>query len=196
MNMTPQSPQALDTVEEATRLFRAGRDKSGEAHANLLTAQVYYTRGKLDRAKEFAEMAQTMFQEVGDRNGMDMVESALQQIAPSAKQQQQQQQQQSAPAREAEEAPTPAVSSAAVQPKGLDPAKVRTMVQKLALDVMGDSEDIDADSPLMDMGMDSLSSVSLRNDLVKEFNVQLTASVMFDYPSIAALTDHIVEKSS
>jgi len=84
---------------------------------------------------------------------------------------------------------------AAAAPKGLDLVAARRRIMKIAVDTIGDDEGVEFDSPLMDMGLDSLSSVSLRNELVKEFKMSLAASVMFDYPSVQSLSDHIVEKS-
>lgn len=49
------------------------------------------------------------------------------------------------------------------------------------------------DTPLMDTGLDSLSAVQFRNDLTRDFNVKLPASLMFDYPTITALTEKIVQ---
>jgi len=44
-------------------------------------------------------------------------------------------------------------------------------------------------------GMDSLSAVEFRNRLQREFQMNLPAALMFDHPSITALTQHLVEES-
>eukprot|EP00913_Durusdinium_trenchii_P018925 g17783.t1 len=65
----------------------------------------------------------------------------------------------------------------------------------LSKNIVGD--DIEMDSPLMEAGMDSLSSVEFRNqvrNLVPGIN--LPASMVFDYPSLKSMTDFIHTKTS
>jgi acyl carrier protein/NAD(P)-dependent dehydrogenase (short-subunit alcohol dehydrogenase family) len=45
--------------------------------------------------------------------------------------------------------------------------------------------------PLHEMGLDSLAALELRNRLGRLAGVTLSASLLFDYPTVAALTDHI-----
>jgi len=52
--------------------------------------------------------------------------------------------------------------------------------------------DIDADTPIMESGVDSLMSVELRSQLQSEFKVTLASTVMFNYPTIQGLTDYLV----
>jgi len=59
--------------------------------------------------------------------------------------------------------------------------------------IIGSDDDVHDDTPLMDTGLDSLSSVQFRNDLTRDFQVKLPASLMFDYPTIGALSEKIVE---
>jgi len=194
LNMTPHAMEALDLIEEATRLFRARYDRRGEAHATLLTAQVYHTRQKPDAAAEYARSALAIFQELGDRQGEASAAQMLQQVAPAGGRQQQQQEEQPQLRDQDETIPEPVPSQMQVEQKGLDPEQARKLIYKVAVDTIGDDVDLENDSPLMDMGLDSLSSVSLRNTLAVEFRVNLAASLMFDYPSVSALTEHIVEK--
>lgn len=53
---------------------------------------------------------------------------------------------------------------------------------------MGNSYIINHSQPLMESGLDSLSAIDLRNAIERHFAVQLPATVIFDYPSIDALT--------
>ena len=50
---------------------------------------------------------------------------------------------------------------------------------------------IDPQQPLREMGLDSLMAVQLRNSLGKALERTLPATVVFDYPSIQALTDFL-----
>jgi Phosphopantetheine attachment site len=43
------------------------------------------------------------------------------------------------------------------------------------------------DQPLMEAGLDSVSSVELRNSVASKFGVELPATVTFDHPSVQAL---------
>ena len=58
----------------------------------------------------------------------------------------------------------------------------------LALDP---SYSMDPQQPLREMGLDSLMAVQLRNSLGKALERTLPATVVFDYPSIQALTDFL-----
>ncbi|CAE7320816.1 CPK2 [Symbiodinium sp. CCMP2456] len=89
-----------------------------------------------------------------------------------------------------------AVSSAApAAPKGLDPVLVRKAVMRLVKDAIADDGELEVDSPFMEAGMDSLSSVALTSSLAKEFGFALSPSLVFDFPNVRALEAHLVEES-
>ena len=52
------------------------------------------------------------------------------------------------------------------------------------------------EQPLMEAGLDSLASVELREALETSFGLKLSATVIFDYPSIEALTQYIAKQHS
>lgn len=91
--------------------------------------------------------------------------------------------------------PTAAASIApAAAKKGPDPAMVRKKIMALVVDVVAVDEAIELDSPLMEAGMDSLSSVSLTSLLAKEFQMSISPSIVFDFPTARALQDHILDE--
>merc|ERR1719242_1867538 len=85
--------------------------------------------------------------------------------------------------------------SVAAKPKGLDPGFVRKQLMTFVKDVMATDDEPELDSPFMEAGMDSLSSVSLMSMVAKEFQMALSPSLVFDFPTVRALEDHLVEES-
>jgi len=52
---------------------------------------------------------------------------------------------------------------------------------------------LDPDRPLGELGLDSLLAVELKNVLGSEVERRLPATLTFDYPTLAALTDHLLD---
>lgn len=48
------------------------------------------------------------------------------------------------------------------------------------------------DMPLQEVGLDSLMAVEMRNELAQSLGLPLTAGLLFDYPSVAQLTEHLL----
>merc|ERR1711870_154464 len=71
-----------------------------------------------------------------------------------------------------------APQSVAAAPKGLDPAFVRKQLMTFVKDVMATDDELELDSPFMEAGMDSLSSVSLMSMVAKEFQMALSPSLV------------------
>jgi len=69
---------------------------------------------------------------------------------------------------------------------------VKERITALVADMTGEA--IDDGTPFMDAGIDSLASVELRTGLQKAFGVSLPSTVMFNYPSAAAMADFLLEE--
>ncbi len=52
---------------------------------------------------------------------------------------------------------------------------------------------IEIDSSFSDLGLDSLSYVELRNKLQTSLEIKLSATAIFDYPTISSIADYIYD---
>ena len=52
------------------------------------------------------------------------------------------------------------------------------------------------DQPFMEAGLDSLGAVELRNGLSTRFNIDLPATVIFDFPTINLLAEYLGSQQS
>ncbi len=68
--------------------------------------------------------------------------------------------------------------------------RIRTRVAEV-LQFHGAAE-IAGDAPFRDLGLDSLSAVQLKNVLESDFRTPLTSSIAFDFPTVRALTEHVL----
>lgn len=84
----------------------------------------------------------------------------------------------------------------AFTPPRLDEEAVQRAVMGFVRDSTGDDAELTQEMPLMDAGLDSLASVELRTRLQEEFGLRLGSAVIFNFPSVAALSRHIVEEGS
>jgi acyl carrier protein len=73
---------------------------------------------------------------------------------------------------------------------------VAAFVRERALRALGGdpSRSVDPRTPLGELGLDSLLAVELRNTLGTELGQPLSATLLFDYPTIDALTDFILDE--
>ena len=69
---------------------------------------------------------------------------------------------------------------------------VGDFIAKAASELIG--RELDRSSPMMEAGLDSISSVELRSGVSRTFDVDLPATVAFDYPTIDSLAALVISK--
>ena len=73
-------------------------------------------------------------------------------------------------------------------------ARLQAEVAAAAASILGGS--IGANEPLMAAGLDSLSSVELRNSLEERLGVQLPSTLVFDYPTISSIAGFVASQQA
>lgn len=192
-----RAEEASRTAEEAIRWFRKAGDLHGEARTLILQGCIAMDQQKREEAHSFAEEAKSIAVDIGSAHVEREANSLLKQLEEkpvvTAKTTAEVSPQQ--PAIENTQAEA-AQSIEKPAPKGLDPTYVKQKVMELTRNLLASDDDLEDDSPFMDAGMDSLASVQLMSELAREFQMAMSPSLVFDYPTINALADHLVEESA
>ncbi len=68
------------------------------------------------------------------------------------------------------------------------------LVQRLAEILKIDPGQIHLDESFSNFGLDSVSAVALSGDLEDWLETKLTTTLVFDYPTIALLAEHLAQK--
>lgn len=84
------------------------------------------------------------------------------------------------------------------QPRSLSHHDIESIVAGLVAEVLEISSSttnaFDIHQPFTEAGLDSIAAVELRNMIAQQFNIeqsQLSATLIYDYPSVIALTDYL-----
>eukprot|EP00747_Dinoflagellata_sp_TGD_P163705 gnl/TRDRNA2_/TRDRNA2_182679_c0_seq1.p1 gnl/TRDRNA2_/TRDRNA2_182679_c0~~gnl/TRDRNA2_/TRDRNA2_182679_c0_seq1.p1 ORF type:complete len:851 (+),score=272.33 gnl/TRDRNA2_/TRDRNA2_182679_c0_seq1:49-2553(+) len=78
----------------------------------------------------------------------------------------------------------------------LDEELVKGKIQEVAMDLLGLDEQLEQDTPFMEAGLTSNTSVLLRDKLSSELpGINLPFTLVFDFPSIAAVADFVRSKA-
>lgn len=91
--------------------------------------------------------------------------------------------------------PASSVAAGGVAKAGLDPSMVKTKLSQLVNDVIATGDDVAMDDALMDSGLDSLAATDLTSQVAREFQIGVTPSLVFDFPTVREMVNHLVEES-
>lgn len=80
------------------------------------------------------------------------------------------------------------------EPIALDDPK--TILSKLLCDIVGLEKAPHPNTPFMDLGMDSIAAVSLRNGLQTALGLKLPAGFLYDYPNVASAVTNLKQRLS
>jgi hypothetical protein len=223
--MNGKMGEATKAAEEALNVFKGCNYVEGEAASLVLLADVYLFNRDLAKARELGEEGVHLFQSVGDADGEDMAWTEVERVdkmeAEIREEQERQRQlqdnwqmqqwamqqgggQQWAP-QEAQEEAAPSAAGGGYEAKlmkldigaGLDPAQLKSQILEVTKGLIGYDEDIEYDMPLMESGLTSNTAVLLRDALTQQLpGVNMPVTLVFDYPSITAMADLIVENAA
>lgn len=68
------------------------------------------------------------------------------------------------------------------------------LVDRVAIYLQREPGEIDPNEPLAEYGMDSVAALSLCGDVEEDFDLVLEPTVAWDYPTAAALAEHLAEQ--
>jgi acyl transferase domain-containing protein/dTDP-4-dehydrorhamnose reductase len=92
-------------------------------------------------------------------------------------------------------APAPAkmrLKMSAPPSKEIEPANLKSVIVKRLADILhADPDEIDHNTPLQEIGLDSIGGTELINSLNLKFSLQLKAASLYDYPTVNKLADFI-----
>lgn len=188
--------QALDATTEAIQIYREMGDARLLANALVLSARTRLVAGWADYAPEEATEALALFRQCNDAKGEALAIHVYESIREAnlnvgaAR---------TAPVRGGEiAAPVTEVASAAsAQPKGLDPDVIIATIQDVTKKLVGGNIDLEAERPLMEAGVTSMTAILYRQNLAAAIGgVNFPVTLVFDYPSVSAIADFVLEQSA
>merc|ERR1712217_320509 len=224
--MNGKAAEAIKEAENASNVFKGCSYTEGEAASYILLADIYLYNRDLAKARELGEEGVYLFQSVGDADGEDMAWSEIERVdkveGEIREQQMREQQmrdqwqmqqwamqqgggQQWAPQEPQGDEGAPSAAGGGYEAKlmkldigaGLDPAQLKGQILEVTKGLTGYDEDIEYDMPLMESGLTSNTAVLLRDALPQQLpGVNMPVTLVFDYPSISAMSDLIVENAA
>jgi len=177
--LTGKSAEAMEQISEAMTLAKHRKDIRRDGHLLLLLSHVQLMDHSPEEATRSATDALDLLRDVDDERGEALCHEVI-------------------------EAAGRASGKTAIADKnaggggggggyqGPSIEQLAVSLTEMTKDMIG-LDSIEVDVGLMDAGLDSLSMVEFRNRLSKEFSTDLPASLLFDQPSVKALSGFLHE---
>lgn len=187
--------EAIQAIETSLSLGREVEDKTLEIRALALKVQYMVRKKDMTEARKLFSEVEVMSNAMKDSFGKELVDNLRDMLAKHGKGDTKKRVVEEYDDDDAPQAATGGgASSTAIKAySGPDPNMVKSYIIAMVKTMAG-NDSVDAETPLMESGIDSLASVELRTQLQKEFRITLPSTVMFNYPTITGMTDLIVNE--
>eukprot|EP00930_Biecheleria_cincta_P058388 TRINITY_DN44226_c0_g1_i1.p1 TRINITY_DN44226_c0_g1~~TRINITY_DN44226_c0_g1_i1.p1 ORF type:complete len:803 (-),score=222.84 TRINITY_DN44226_c0_g1_i1:107-2515(-) len=200
-----ESEAAMRIIKDGLAMCKERRMEMEEGRLLSDMAQVHIGAKDWPKADECAKKAVDIAQKVGDAEGekfcFELLEHIEEQtmgprraLAPGEAVQMAVPEGDAVPAAAAPEAASSQASKAPAVYQGPPREALSKRLQELVMD-MFDAEDLENDTLLMDIGIDSLSMLDFHSRIQKEFSsVSWSTTMLFDYPTIGELSSMMDEE--
>lgn len=209
---------AYNAAKAAVDIFNGLGDVKGAANGQFFVAQAQVFMEKWDSALKSVSAAMKVFKKYNNEEGIALADTLTDKIQKSmpkpepvyAPQQMMQWGPMAGPAGKGKgkgkmmEMPMDAGGGGEVAKRApgaaLDMSSVTeevaaVKVKEVAMGLIGDGEDIEVDTPLMEAGLTSSTAVILKDELSEEMpGIKLPPTLIFDYPSISAIAEFVMEQ--
>jgi len=189
--MVGKYKDALCAAEDAKVLFKKAGEENGQIQASIAMGEALVALRRTTRAKAVLQEAQKKAKQGSHEQELDRISSLLTDLSAEATLAVVAQV--AAPVGGWMES-APSVGQAQVSAYSApDQVEISRRIWDISRDMTGE-EEMDADTPFMDAGIDSLASVELRTSLQKQFGVPLPSTVMFNYPTRSSIAEFIANE--
>lgn len=188
--VSQKGAEALKAIKEGLAICQENELEGDEGRLLVLEAYAHMHVRDFAKAGESAGQGLALLQKAGDVAGEQMANECLGQIANLTRAPKQMMMESYEGDGEGGEGGGEGESIVDAGPAEYSGPTVEILVHKLGSLVkdMFDVDDIEADTELMDIGLDSLSMLDFHSRIAKQFpGVSWSATMLFDYPTIAEL---------
>ncbi|MGI5379739.1 acyl carrier protein [Streptomyces sp. CA-251387] len=68
------------------------------------------------------------------------------------------------------------------------------LTERVAFHLRRTPEEIDPDTPLADYGIDSVAAISICGEIEAHFQLAVSPTIAYDFPTVHAISDHLAER--